>query len=374
MAPLPEMPRHRHKLHKSPDKGLERTLGQSIAPHAPKTVEIIDRIELLRSLRMIISQPLADLLVAAYHRGKPFIEFKGHKDRISFPEWTRLPQEAKALSYIHSSITLPNPLNYCLTVHIRDDDVAWAHIDKKGPSRLIGEFIDKKLGHIYRRAGANLSYMYVLETAPLYNEDDEGAFEKQRSKLDSFHYSLALHIPEQIYQKVISAIAKNGVTPRGELFRHNSGNIVHVAKIEETKSFHKGGSQTGRHGLAGRMDYAAKGFRCLHNSREFYKRLNPDSLPLDRWAFASNDIVSLAREQFTELRSTLRTPLNELWDSVTNLLPGDYTSELIKTFSAPEDSIETVKRICACDKELLRLRKAYSLIQDLAGVTGWKSL
>jgi hypothetical protein len=373
-TPLPKKPIHRFRTHRSYDKSLGKTPGLVYAPHNPKTAEIIDRLEFLRNLRKLCHEGLARLIVAAYQERNPDILVKGNRININYPEWERLPQEAKALMYATSADSIEFPLTHYATIHLDDLNVAERHWLGQGPIRIIGDLINKKLAKIYNRAGEAFEYLYILETAPLYENDESGKRLDQRSDLDSFHVSLALRIPDSIHVSVLKALARFGRMPVESLYQYHSGCDVHLAHISNERQFDRGGDQTGRSGLLGRSDYAAKGLRKLYETRRFYNEHAVDPLPLNKWTHASGNIRAQAMVDYSIYRNDLTYHPELAWHDAISFLPGDYDAELRHKLSTKGEAKDTLDRICASNSELALLRDKFEFLEDLKGFTRWEEL
>jgi len=360
VTPFPKKPNRRYHAYKSYDEELGKTPGLIYAPHCPKTAEIIDRLELARCLKKQRHEDVAGLIVAAYQHLKPSISLSRQGGRkfeykVKYPQWDRLPQEAKALMYAVTSEEMRFHFTHMATVHLDNFEIMIAQGRREGPARIVGGLINKYLEPIYRRAGHKLSYLYVVEVAPLRLEDENANLLHERSELDSFHVSLALRIPEDIVDPVAKALCRAFKTPRRDLFRYHSGQAAHVATISDERAFTKGGDQSGRNGLVGRVDYACKGLRRLHTTKSFYDQFSLDPLPLGRWASASNDVRGAARKQYDELRKMLMTPLTDAVQAALNGNRFEREAEF-KKFAASSCAVdETLQRIAACDPILSRI-------------------
>jgi hypothetical protein len=371
---LPKKPIRRFKPYKSYNKYLGKPPGLVYGPHCPEIAEMIDRLELTRLLLAQRNEQLAGLIVAAYHKKNPSIEVKGKKIKITLPQWQRLPQEVKALLYSIAACELGQPLNHYATFHLDDHDVSFGHVRDEGPARLVGNFINKSLLPIYSRAQLPLSYLYIMETAPLYENDNRGDLLNTRSSLDSFHVSLAIRVPEQIKVGVLRAFSRFGKTPIGNLYTYNSGYNVHLAKISDDRIFDRGDDQTGRNGLLGRSDYSAKGFRQLYRTRNFYREHAIEPLPLDKWTHASRDIQSKAKKTYEYLRSILMKDPEKAWNDAISKFPGNRFKQYEKRIGAGSTTSETLARIAACDSNLNCLLSAYYYLDDIRSSKCWKEL
>jgi hypothetical protein len=317
------------------DRSAGKTPGMIYARHDPDARRRVDLLELERCLPYVLKDPLrCRLIVAACYSLHP----------LAFPRFKDLTQEELWHAYAIASHSGESPFTHAITLHSRPGQIMGEILNGKGPASVFGDFINDKIEPIYRRAGVPLRFGYKIEVHRPQRDDGTGKLHVVGA--EDWHATIMIRIPDELVPRLRKMLAREGNLDKSLVTRHHNGTRVHLSDLRKEKRWTSGADASGRGGLIGKADYAAKDGTRLRHVHESYIALNPNLFK--KLCHASRDVLEAARIYYEASVESIAAAVPQ--DLLAGLTPMSAPDPFLEAWASPAtDEQTTIRRLLAAD-------------------------